>query len=843
MVAVQEALLSIKPSSEGGIFFSGVDFYNAVVGKVNSSGDIVWSKALGNYGYMNGMDIVEYNNHVYVTGTNYTIGYSGGHIVKLNKFTGDTTWCKIYGKTNAGYLVQFSGISIQNNQLVVNGVSNINNPPGVNNHTIFNIDTAGNFINAVEYIIPGQNIVYGLFQYPPYNSTVKVGFQTPSIDSNDFYFFKISQNQLSGFTTIVPGRQKVEVVNNCADSGFVAAITNLSYSSGLSSYQEKALLIKNDKDGNDLNCNYLSVDYSTRNVSIAVEQFIMGGNDHGDPGSSIITEIQSPQLSIEKLCITENVCRLENFNGPDSVCANQTYNYSIDTTGNCGNIIFSIDPVFASIVAITPTSVSVQFHEMGIAKLYVKMQTDCRLIMDSLYINILPSSSMMDIGPDSSICPNNQIILNAGNGYANYLWQNGSADSIFTVTNPGIYWVQATDACNNIFRDTIVINQAPAIPFDIGTDLVKCNSDSLNISAPSGFISYSWSPDYNINSSTGQSVLIFPSVDTMYKVTAEKTPGCFAYDSIYVNVNNSPLVYLGADTSFCSGNSIALNAGNDFTNYLWSNGQSGASITVNTAGIYSVIATDLNNCLSKDTLKVIDVFNNPVINLAKDSLLCKGSFKNLDAGAGMISYLWNTGATTNNISINDIGTFWVNVIDNNGCKGTDTTRITRLLALPTAYLPADTVLCSYSTLKISPTQTYLSYVWSTGSSQSTITVTQPGTYWLRVTDNFNCTGRDTIIVNPKQCLEGFFIPNAFTPNKDGKNDIFRPLLFGVVSQLKFTIYNRWGQLIYQTTELGKGWDGKVSGRDTDTDLFVWTCEYQFEGHDKKFAKGTVVLIR
>jgi hypothetical protein len=353
--------------------------------------------------------------------------------------------------------------------------------------------------------------------------------------------------------------------------------------------------------------------------------------------------------------------------------------------------------------------------------------------------------------------------------------------------------VQAIDACNNIFRDTIIISAAAPIPFDLGPNLTKCNSDSLIISAPPGFMNYSWSPNYNINSTTGQSAIIFPSLDTVYKVAAEKTPGCFAYDSIYINVNNSPSIYLGADTSFCSGNSIVLDAGNGFTNYSWNNGQSGASINVNTAGIYSVIAIDPNNCQSKDTLRVVNVFNKPVINLSKDSLLCTGSSKNLNAGPGMNSYLWNTGAVTNNISVNNIGTYWVNVIDNNGCTGTDTTRITRLLASPAAYLPADTVLCLYSTLKISPIQTYPSYLWSTGSSQSTLTVSQPGTYWLKVIDNFNCTGRDTIVVNPKQCFEGFFIPNAFTPNKDGKNDIFRPLLYGVVKNLKFVIYNRWGQ--------------------------------------------------
>jgi len=255
------------------------------------------------------------------------------------------------------------------------------------------------------------------------------------------------------------------------------------------------------------------------------------------------------------------------------------------------------------------------------------------------------------------------------------------------------------------------------------------------------------------------------------------------------------------------------------------------------------VCIDNNNCKSKDTLRVLNVYANPVIGLPKDSLLCTGSSKNLNAGAGMSSYQWNTGANTSTISVNNIGTYWVNVIDNNGCTSADTTRITRLLALPEAFLPLDTVLCSYSILKISSSQAFSSYLWSTGSRQSGITVSQPGIYSLRVTDAFNCVGNDTIIINPKQCLEGIFVPNAFTPNKDGKNDIFRPLLFGVVSNMRFVIYNKWGQKVYETSKLYEGWDGKVSGQDAKTDVFVWTCEYQFEGQEKKFAKGTVILIR
>jgi hypothetical protein len=78
-----------------------------------------------------------------------------------------------------------------------------------------------------------------------------------------------------------------------------------------------------------------------------------------------------------------------------------------------------------------------------------------------------------------------------------------------------------------------------------------------------------------------------------------------------------------------------------------------------------------------------------------------------------------------------------------------------------------------------------------------------GIYWLQVKDDKNCIGKDTIIVNPKDCGKGFFVPTAFTPNNDGKNDLLKPILLGNVKQYHFWIYNRWGELIFETNDLDK----------------------------------------
>ena len=87
------------------------------------------------------------------------------------------------------------------------------------------------------------------------------------------------------------------------------------------------------------------------------------------------------------------------------------------------------------------------------------------------------------------------------------------------------------------------------------------------------------------------------------------------------------------------------------------------------------------------------------------------------------------------------------------------------------------------------------------------------------------------------------MPSAFTPNGDGKNDIIKPFFLDYVKNFSFVIYNRWGNRVFSTAEDGKGWDGKLNGALQETNIFIWTCTYQFAGEPVRFEKGTITLIR
>jgi gliding motility-associated-like protein len=159
------------------------------------------------------------------------------------------------------------------------------------------------------------------------------------------------------------------------------------------------------------------------------------------------------------------------------------------------------------------------------------------------------------------------------------------------------------------------------------------------------------------------------------------------------------------------------------------------------------------------------------------------------------------------------------------------------------YLPPDTTKCDYSTITEGALRTFDSYLWNTGQSTSTIPVLNPGLYTLQVTDSNECIGSDSVYISDSACPQYVYLPNAFTPNGDGKNDIFRPVFAGAASTFRFAVYDRWGRAVFVTTTPGAGWDGTTGGRPQPAGTYVWECVYQLYKEPERMQRGTVMLIR
>jgi gliding motility-associated-like protein len=157
--------------------------------------------------------------------------------------------------------------------------------------------------------------------------------------------------------------------------------------------------------------------------------------------------------------------------------------------------------------------------------------------------------------------------------------------------------------------------------------------------------------------------------------------------------------------------------------------------------------------------------------------------------------------------------------------------------------PADTTKCDYSTIGIIGENGFPKYLWSNGDNTPSIAVIDPGTYTLQITDTNGCTASKSVVVTDSACPQYVYLPNAFTPNNDGRNDIFRPVFAGAASMFRFAVYDRWGRLMFESTSPSGGWDGTTGGKEQPAGVYVWVCVYKLYEQPEHMQRGTVMLIR
>ena len=170
--------------------------------------------------------------------------------------------------------------------------------------------------------------------------------------------------------------------------------------------------------------------------------------------------------------------------------------------------------------------------------------------------------------------------------------------------------------------------------FFVGPDTAYCFNDPVTIQAPAGYNGYSWQSDNNGNIYNTSLITVYPSVTTQYIASAKTTLGCVVRDTIQINIKMTDPVFLGNDTSFCTGDSIFLNAGSSFMNYSWNTGASVSTIWVSKQGSYSVNAQSANGCYSRDTINILKLFSLPDVKLDQNNWICEGSIRALNAGSG-----------------------------------------------------------------------------------------------------------------------------------------------------------------------------------------------------------------
>ncbi|HVW60753.1 MAG TPA: hypothetical protein VHC48_11970, partial [Puia sp.] len=274
------------------------------------------------------------------------------------------------------------------------------------------------------------------------------------------------------------------------------------------------------------------------------------------------------------------------------------------------------------------------------------MNGTCSNLSDFKLLTVTAADKPVVLGADAYLCPDSALILRPAKGYSTYTWQDGSVEDTLLVTAPGQYYITVTNTCGSPSSDTVLVDQDPsALSFSVGSDVSVCLDDAATLRAPDGYDQYSWKDLNNGYIYQTQSLTVQPTVNTRYFAAAKTPLGCPVKAMIAVNVDRPLPMDLGKDISLCKGDSILLNAGSGFLNYTWSTGATSAIIYGHQQGAYSVKAQSPNGCFSKDTLLVLQLYPLPAVKLDKETWLCEGVSRSLDAPSGYAAYQWQDGSS------------------------------------------------------------------------------------------------------------------------------------------------------------------------------------------------------
>jgi len=461
------------------------------------------------------------------------------------------------------------------------------------------------------------------------------------------------------------------------------------------------------------------------------------------------------------------------------------------------------------------------------------MNMPCGWRTDTVQIDVYPRP-VVDLGPDIHECEGTPVTLSGAtaNPGLPHLWNTGDTTATLPVTQPGDYWLQAgRNGCSS--ADTINVLFDKKLELDLGPDTAFCTRDipwTLHPGQPPG-TQHLWN-----NGSTQDTLTVTHSGTYWLKVTKDL---CVAEDTIRIRVVPTPMINIGGDTIICEQFPLRIGVEVNGASYAWNTGATTSHISVNATAAY-ILEVNLDGCRVRDTA-AITAMPVPDIDLGEDRDICPEQTIVLDATYGSNSrYAWNTGDTTATYAATSAGLYAVKVTSEHKCVGTDSVLL-QFYPKPTVSLGRDTTVCEETPLVLRPRQINAdSLLWSDGSVGGTLSIRYGGSYI--VTGVNKCgTGSDTVEV--KQIFCDIMVPNAFTPNGDGKNDVFRVLgNTGRMQGFRLSVYSRWGEQLFYTENKYQGWDGMHKGVNALLGTYVYLLEYSIDG--KPYTqKGSFHLLR
>ena len=426
--------------------------------------------------------------------------------------------------------------------------------------------------------------------------------------------------------------------------------------------------------------------------------------------------------------------------------------------------------------------------------------------------------------------------------------------------------VESNKGCiDTLVQSNVEVKDKPTITLAFKDTLICSNrpiQDTLQLQA-SGFGVFSWTPTTDMLFPNTATPLVFPDRTTIYRVSLNED-GCVNTDSVQVRTVSFVTLDAGPDTTICLTDTIQLRPRSDGLRYTWTTTPAGSPIndpnarnplvspTTNTT--YEVLA-EVGKCNTTDNLQVTTV-PYPTSMAGPDTTICYADTIRLHGSMIGARFGWTPINTLSNpVSLSPFAwplrttTYVLRVTDTIGCPKPKFDSVTvTVRAQIHAFAGNDTSIVVNQPLRLTGSGAEFIEWWpsnflsTTRGANPVALLNDHFTYYMRAYTSEGCYADDTINVRVFKTKPDVFVPNAFRPGGT-QNNVLRPIMAGISKLSYFQVYNRWGQLVFQTSQPGYGWDGRIGGKLQDPGTFVWVVKAEDFLGQWIVKKGTAVLIR
>ena len=485
------------------------------------------------------------------------------------------------------------------------------------------------------------------------------------------------------------------------------------------------------------------------------------------------------------------------------------------------------------------------------------------------YLNVVGCDSVSNVtltvltlpavngGSDKIVCEGTQVTITA-TGANNYVWTGGITNGVPFTQPPGsvTYIVSGTDnnQCSNSDTVVVTVNTLPNV--NAGLDQEICSGETVTLSG-SGASTYAWT------SNVIDGVAFTPTATQTYTVTGTDINGCQDTDQVTITVNQNPTVYAGADLTICDNTNITL-TGTGANSYLWNNGVvNGVAFAPGSPGTYNYTVTgdDNNGCQDTDDVTVTVIANPNVSFVADVTAGCVPLNVNFtNTGDSGVNCTWSMGdgtIITDCGSVNHLFTQFgcnditLTVTNSTGCVESQV--LANYICVegpPTAsFIATPSVINEFeSTVAFNNTTANASnYVWDFGDNSGSTDADPVHEYDGTVVSNYTVTLYAYSALGCIDSVQGaiqyqeqliYYVPNSFTPDGDMYNQTFKPIFTSGFDPYNYAlyIYDRWGELIFESKNSEYGWDGSYLGKLVQEGTYTWVIEFKAPNTDKKFVE-------